>query len=297
MIVGAGLAGLIAAHIFPRMPLAEASPEPRQSHRALLRFRSTAVAEVVGIEFRPVVVRKGIWADGGWCAPSIREANRYSQKVIGRLIDRSIWNIEPSTRYVAPEDLYDRMIESVGSRVSWGLSFDFGTSPEPVISTAPMDVATRALGIDPGVTFSRASITVRRYRVPRSDVFQTVYYPTDQHTLYRASITGDLLICEFAGEPAGAWEGDLEESFWLPPETTPVEGTNQAYGKIAPINEEVRKSLISKLTRDHAVFSLGRFATWRNILLDDVVHDAFVVKRLMTSTEYERRLYEAVRTI
>jgi len=34
------------------------------------------------------------------------------------------------------------------------------------------------------------------------------------------------------------------------------------------------------------VYSLGRYATWRNILLDDVYHDINVIKQLMDSDGY-----------
>jgi hypothetical protein len=45
-----------------------------------------------------------------------------------------------------------------------------------------------------------------------------------------------------------------------------------------------------RLTHEHNVFSLGRFATWRNILLDDVVDDIVQVKRLLkSSSAYDLR--------
>ena len=104
-IVGAGLAGLIAAHAWPQATVLEAAPKPRAGHRALLRFRSEAVGRLTGIEFRRVTVRKGIWADGAYQHPAIRWANLYAQKVVNRLAgDRSIWNLETSERFIAPED-------------------------------------------------------------------------------------------------------------------------------------------------------------------------------------------------
>ena len=43
----------------------------------------------------------------------------------------------------------------------------------------------------------------------------------------------------------------------------------------------VRKELIHRLSMEANVYSLGRFATWRNILLDDVVEDARRIQRMM----------------
>jgi hypothetical protein len=290
MIVGAGLAGLIAAHAFPRHSIVESQPEPRQVHKALLRFRTAAVGELTGIEFVPVRVHKGLWLDGRWQSPNIRAANLYSQKVLGKLLDRSIWNLESQTRYIAPEDFYERLIEQARQRITWGVQCDFLSSRQPLINTAPLPVVASALGWDLGLEFHRAAITVQRYHVRGAKVYQTVYFPSADHTLYRASITGDLLICEFAGAAEGNWINDALDAFALPVSIEPLESVSQNYGKIAPVDEAKRKAAIVRLTTERNIFSLGRFATWRNLLLDDVVHDITVIKRLLNATEYERRL-------
>ena len=71
MIIGAGLAGLITAHVFPRHKIFEASPEPIEKHKAVLRFRSDAIGRLTGIDFKPVTVRKEIFFDGKRAEPSI----------------------------------------------------------------------------------------------------------------------------------------------------------------------------------------------------------------------------------
>jgi hypothetical protein len=53
-----------------------------------------------------------------------------------------------------------------------------------------------ALGIETDLEFQRAPIHVARYRVPKCAVYQTVYFPRPETSVYRASITGDLLIVE-----------------------------------------------------------------------------------------------------
>lgn len=290
MIVGAGLAGLIAAHAFPNYEIVEAAEGPKANHRAVLRFRGTAVSSLTGIEFRPVTVRKGIWEDGGWVSPNITSANAYSRKVIDRLVDRSIWNLESVTRYIAPENFYERLLEHSQSRITWGEEYDYSLHSEtPVISTAPMPVVMDSLRKEKE-GFSSAGITVKRFRIPKCDVFQTVYFPDDDHSMYRASITGNLLICEFIGEAWGDWEIDVAESFGIS-DLEKLEDARQNYGKIAPINEEYRRYVVAELTDKKNIYSLGRFATWRNILLDDVANDITVIKRLITNnTKYERRM-------
>jgi hypothetical protein len=298
MIVGAGLAGLIAAHAIPDVPIYEASIEPREGHKALLRFRSDAVARLTNIDFDAVQVHKGIWFNpkGGWVNPSIEVANLYSTKVLGKLLSRSIWNLDPVTRYIAPPDFYERLVSQVAARIEWGFNVDFAESkdlPTATISTAPLNVVANALGIDHQIDFKRAAITVERYRIPNCDIYQTVYFPTPHHSLYRASITGDLLILEFVGEPYGTYSLDVQNAFALPANLHEMESlgrVTQKFGKIAPINNDKRKALIGHLSSDYNIYSLGRFATWRNILLDDVVNDISVIKRLTTMDRYEQRL-------
>lgn len=296
IIIGAGLAGLLAAHAWPNAQVFEADSEPRMNHAALLRFRGDAVSKLVGIEFRRVRVHKGIWLDGAYVEPSIRAANMYSRKILaGRVADRSIWNIAASDRWVAPESLYEELVENIGKRVFWGAPFDLaGFSARRradaklnAISTAPLPVAMKELmpALAADVTFERAPITVDRFRLSRTDVFQTVYFPTPAHSAYRASITGDLLIVEHAGAAAfGEWLNEVVEAFNIHGSVSPIGTVKQSYGKIAPINDSLRKRLLFSLTHEHGIYSLGRFATWRNILLDDVVDDIAVVKRLMRSS-------------
>jgi hypothetical protein len=291
IIIGAGLAGLLAAHAWPRSQVVEASPSPRAAHAALLRFRGEDVSKLTGIEFRKVRVRKGIWSEGGYRAPSIRLANLYAQKVLGAIGgDRSIWNIEPVDRYIAPESFYDQLVDNVGARIQWASPVGFTGWEVPLISTAPLPHVLTATGLNPGseVSFNSAPITVLRGRVPGADVFQTVYFPDSETGLYRASITGDLVIAEFVeGERSLGIEA-MGRAFALRHEVEWGDLVNQRYGKIAPIPDLLRKQLLYRLTVENHVYSVGRFATWRNILLDDVVNDLAMVRRLMRSSDYDK---------
>lgn len=287
-IVGAGLAGLIAAHAWPQARVVESSAAPAQLHQALLRFRSEDVANLTGIEFKKVLVRKGIWAHGQFTAPNIRLANLYSLKCLGVAHgDRSIWNLDPVERYIAPPDFYDRLISNVGGRIEWGAPFDFSASNGPVVSTAPMPVTTQALGIETAaLKFTRAAITVQRYRVPGARLYQTVYFPEDGLGVYRASMTGDVLIVESMHEVIDQSAlCTVLTAFGLAfSELISLGGVKQSYGKIAAIDDAKRKSLLFELTHHHDIYSLGRFATWRNILLDDIVTDIRHIKALLRSS-------------
>lgn len=308
MIVGAGLSGMIAAFVFPKECVLEERPESYVDHQAVLRFRSAAVSDLTGIPFRRVMVRKGIWFHGGWEGPSISLCNLYAQKTIGQLVDRSIWDIASVERYIAPADLHSRLAELIGKRIYWNQKADIegaATKRATVISTIPLPTILAALHREHTPTFTHAPIKTVRIQLKDADVFQTVYFPSPFHSLYRASVTGNLLICEFASDYYGTNElpgtikdaaGEVAAAFALPHLKEELEAASydfhsQQYGKIAPIDEDVRRALVLELTQKWNIYSLGRFATWRNLLLDDVVHDAAVIKRMMTaSSDYDRAL-------
>lgn len=294
-ILGAGLSGMIALNAWPHARVFEKRPySAEMAHKALLRFRSPAVGDALGIEFRKVRVHKGVWNGHAFVQPSILEANRYSEKVIGRLADRSIWNLDPVDRWIAPDDMMAQLLERMGNRIEWGHDVQALALERragiPVVSTIPMNVLMQVLdyhhSLSAPVEFKRAEIKVARWKIPGADVFQTVYNTDPRTGLYRVSITGDTLIAEAIGPVVWA---QAFEPFGLAPAQCEMLGeVSQSYGKIAPIDEGVRRSFMLAATQEHNVFSLGRFATWRNILLDDVLHDVAVIKRLMATDAYGR---------
>lgn len=298
IILGAGLSGLIAAALNPQAQIFEAGSKDAQSHRAVLRFRTSAVGDAIGIPFRKIRVNKGIWFDDEFCEPTIQLSNMYSYKVTGGYFDRSIWKLDAVDRYIAPEDFILRLIEQVGDRVSWNSPVTELPESRPIISTIPMnrvlDLANVVVAEKPEFKFS--PIRVQRFRIKNADVFQTIYYPSPATAAYRASITGDLLIVESVDDPVYA-AVDMDEilrSFGVLLNHAPVKAIDvthkQSYGKIAPIDEQFRRFVVEHLSQKHAIYSLGRFATWRNILLDDVLQDLNVIKRLMNADSYTRKL-------
>lgn len=298
IIIGAGLAGLIAAHAWPQCRVLEVAPRPTSGHQALLRFRTDAVARLTGIDFRKVRVHKAIWSEGRYTPTTIRAANMYSAKVLGRLAgDRSIWNLDPVDRYIAPDDFHAQLLAAVGDRVEWGAEADFRPIGAPYISTAPLPTVLASVGCESPEIFRRAPITVVKFAIEGADVFQTVYFPDAETPMYRASITGSTLIVEAMDTPVALHD-------WLPrakvlmqrafgiciEQMRYLSAVEQRYGKIVPLEDVARKRLLFALTQQHDIYSLGRFATWRNILLDDVVDDIAVIKRLLRSDAYAARL-------
>lgn len=292
-IIGAGLSGLIAAHAWKQAEVFESSPAPRESHKALLRFRTDAVGKLVGIPFRKVRVHKAIFSQGLFKEPNILLANQYAIKTTGGISgDRSIWNMEAVDRYVAPTDFYDQLTHAVRSRIAYDVDgFDLATSRSniPIVSTAPLSITAAQFDVDMWeAKLSRQPICVARYNID-ADVFQTVYFPDPGTPIYRASITGNVFIVESMGlyddvhlltalRPFGLRSIDLKQKHVV----------SQQFGKIVDIDARLRKNVLYALTRRHNVYSLGRFATWRNILLDDVVKDIGVIDAMLGASEYER---------
>lgn len=293
IICGAGLGGLIAATQFRQAAIFEKAECPTETHRALLRFRSDAVAKATGIEFKKVRVHKAIVdRQGIRMTPTLKDMNLYSMKVTGQLSNRSIQDLSPVDRWIAPMDFYAQLINDVGHRVHYGVNI---SSPKeftgecPVISTLPMSIFAKALGED--IEFKRAPITVMRFDIEGCDLYQTVYIPDPTTSIYRLSLTGPTVIVEAVDEVSKREVAEILQTMGI---SSPLRSqstvTQQRYGKISTIDEEKRKALIIRLTSEHNIYSLGRFATWRNILLDDYIKDIEQIRHMLRFGSYHKHL-------
>lgn len=281
VIGGAGLSGMIAAQVFPDIPIIEQRTEP-QAHAGVLRFRSGIVSDLTGIPFRKVQVRKAIYQDDGlFDTCDARMANLYSYKVAGAITPRSIWDLSPCYRYVAPPGFYALLCERNAHRIRWGANVF--NMQGPIISTVPLPHALhRFVPESDRSVFLSASIWTATYSIPNCDVHQTIYFPDDDTCVYRASITGDELIIEASNPIVINDVMHVLHAFginWAG--TVFVSESTRNYGKIVPIDNALRREFIRELTEAHGVYSLGRFATWKNILLDDVVTNARKVQSMI----------------
>lgn len=308
-IFGAGMAGLLAANMLRRYNpvVLEKQPGLPNNHKAVLRFRSPAVSNATGIPFKEVVVNKAIW-DGErlHTEPNLALANRYSFKVIREIHQRSIWNLAPSKRWIAPYNFIELMAKNVEIYYDAPLD-DFSNNLADVgISTMPMGVAMRMSDVLNIPTFTSKPVwTVNATMTePLFHVNQTIYNCDLNSAWYRGTIQDNTVILEFANmialEDVKDYihefvsiliEGKVMRKYWEESSSyISVSLGKIQHGKIIPIDEKVRKDFIFTLTQKHNVFSLGRFATWRNILLDDCVQDVTKIEKLIFSGDYERRM-------
>ena len=289
-IIGAGLSGLLAASQFPEARIYEKqSRETIKSHKALLRFRSDKIGRALGITFKEVTVHKAIWSEGKFIQPNPKVCNQYSLKVAGTIEDRSIWNIDTCKRWIAPENLHELLLERFKDRIEWGVEDPILLKGTKVISTIPLDHTLNICekrSVEADYNFSKQTITVRRYRVSESSVYQTIYFPDEEIGAYRASLSGNMFVVEWSKNDYDEVIEEIANCFGIK-DATDIDSTTQTLGKITHFNDTERKHLIYKLSRDYGIYSLGRFAIWKNILLDDVWQDIEVIKKLINKDSYE----------
>jgi hypothetical protein len=296
-IVGAGLAGLLAASILARrgekVVVVEAQDELPNNHSALLRFRTPLVGETVGIPFRRVKVVKYALP---WRNP-VADALAYAEKNLGEYRSDRSAGLAPEIvdRWIAPPDLVARMYNvAVNSRVSFvfGTKYEFGPA-WPVISTMPMPALMDALYYDgPRPEFSYVSGVNVRAKIEGCDAYVSIAVPDPALPFSRVSITGDELIIEIpriTELTTFAKHACVESAVELLgigiDRISSVTVSLQTYSKIAPIDDQARQTFIFwASTIQRRSFSLGRFATWRpGLLMDDLINDVHVIERLMDS--------------
>jgi len=302
-IIGAGLAGLLAAHMMPEAEIFEANEKLQRNHYAVLRHRSAKISVATGIPFKEIDVIKSIWFDNQHTEPNIKICNLYSRKVANMVAKRSIWSASNldwgCSRYLAPDNFINKLAAPIMDRIH----FDYKVSGqelkeddgEPVISTIPLPVLADLLGVEkPKMRHTTTPIVVKRYRVPAVGVYQTIYYPELHNPIYRATLHDNLLIAEGLEEDSRMptkWRETLSASFGMDPDDMIPAGTHsQKYGKIVPIDDKFRKSFILHATMKYNIWSLGRFATWRNILLDEVHDDVLKIKGMLSQHKYDIKL-------
>lgn len=290
-IIGAGLAGLIAGSSYQNVPILEPMSEIKR-HKALLRFRSPDIGDAVGIPFKKVKVYKGIW-DGDRHVPlSPRAISVYSLKVANNVSYRSIVNQEPEYRWIAPDDFQDRLIDMCQHRIEYNAEFDL-TDGQQTISTMPMPVLASKIGFKlemPSGSINRIYVTT--CIIDNCDVYMTNYNVNPNSTIYRTSITGNKLIVESMKPIRDDHIFNVFQSLGVSDAVISQFDMNQevSNGKLVSIDDRTRKGIILQATMKYNIYSLGRFAVWKNIVLDEVYEDLIKIKKFMNNP------YDFVRT-
>jgi hypothetical protein len=307
-IIGSGLAGLLAANMLRRhsVTVYEKQPELPNNHQAVLRFRDKGVSNQLHIPFREVKVFKACDEPD-----MIRAAIQYSFKCTRRYEVRSLIDLAPATRYIAPPDLIRLMADGVDIRLGCDGAKEMIMGDPHVISTIPMPALMDALSYPgPRPDFISTEGLVVKATITDCDLFMTRYYARPDVPWYRASVTGDQLIIEFSIHD-NVWRDDwLAESqikeiaadtvsavamdFGFDPlKIIDAKAHHTRYAKIGRLDAHDRalaEAFMVWATTEHRVYSLGRFATWRSgLLLDDLVGDILKIERWMGQSAFNIR--------
>jgi len=302
IILGAGLSGLLAARCLQQFKpiIVEKQPSLPNNHSALLRFRSNEIAQITGLPFKEVNVYKGVLTESGIITntPTIRDFNAYSIKVTGQVSERSIINLAPSKRYIAPGGLISTLSDNLNITYNMDAKDLVYTADGPIISTIPMPELMIMLEYPHAIPFQYKPIWTINIELANVDVYQTLYVPYIDSHPYRVSITGNKMTLEFATEPLEDHQELVEyymdlllpnwyhANVYIKSKALKL----QNYGKIIPVSDDKRQSFMMWATDNHNVYSLGRYATWRQILLDDLVKDLrLITKWIVQRNNYERR--------
>ena len=302
-IIGAGLAGLIAANVLRRhnpVVIEQQSSLPH-NHFAVLRFRSEEVSNATGIDFEKVTVRKGIWDGKNVCNEcTIPMANEYSHNAVGLIESRSCWDLTPTMRWVAPDDFIEQAAQGIDIQLGTPFSrmdHGAGSSEELVISTLPMNVAARMFSLEEitGDSFVNAIRPIYTINVMLKgvNVHQTIYNGSKDHSWYRMTIQGCILKIESSLPTTDCASLVALACFFFGIEgfapLSSIEQVKLPFGKMSSIDETIRHRTICALTDNFNIYSLGRLATWRpKVLLDSIPGDVAQILQIRQS-EYKRK--------
>jgi hypothetical protein len=308
IIIGSGMSGMLASiansQTSPCLFEASDSAVGMGSHLAVMRFRDERVPMMLGSEYFKVRVTKAIFYHNTiykQCTPQFN--NLYSIKTSNHLGVRSISNLEDAERFVIKDTSSIRFetskvfyshrlvrLECEGAsnfavfqhqdkEVRVGYDFCISTIPLNCIATAAKLAGdTSAFKCSP-VWITKCLLGIS------SSVYQTVYFPSPETAAYRASLEGKPLTIESvdAIKPE-----DLElvaRALGLTPSlySTTTLNRKRPMGKIIPVEDDFRKSLVCELTDKWSVYSLGRYAIWKSIRSDEVIGDIEMIKKMMHS--------------
>jgi hypothetical protein len=319
VIIGGGLAGAMAFNYFRRFnpELYEAKKEP-EKHRAILRIKDSQVGVILGCPMKEIEAERTAYYGGKLNSKAnITASNQYSIKVSDSIKKRSISNLGKVKRFIM-----DGKINLKGSvfgaklyrmtEVGKMLYFSGNSSKQNCfvnydicINTIPLPSLLQIGGInlsekfDLQNTFKSQQIFVLSYGISIDvDVCQTIYFPEPEYNIYRASIENKRLIIESVDLEPNIDEIMLVEKLFglnLFNVTIFKDGCLSIlpFGKIINMDNDIRRLIILKLTERYNIYSLGRYATWKSIRLDDLVSDLKRIENMIAvsniKNEYNRR--------
>lgn len=309
-IIGAGIAGAVASGYFSSSsPDVYESSNPDNSklnkHKAVMRIRDPRIGMILGADMKEVDVYKQCLSNKKlYWESDIRMRNLYSKKVNGCISAGSISDLGKVKRYILLNFELSNVV--YGAKVvkfkkdSHSFYLEKENKQEIVdydfcISTIPMFDLLKMVDAEIPEKFSWKDIYVTRMEVPiKSEVHQTIYVPEEEYCCYRVTLEGQEMIFESINSAPGEEEiEELSNYFGIADSrSAPKKQYTQKMGKIIPIDDEIRRTLILTLTEKYGIYSLGRFSVWKKLRVDDLIPDLDRIRRMMKISD-TRRKYES----
>lgn len=326
IIIGAGISGLIAFNFFKKYnPVIIEKNTEREfglnNHSALFRIKDSRIPLLLGLNARKISISKSIYSSREFHEkPTIKMANEYSIKTNGTISKRSILNeSDNGIRYlINKEELIKEFIKRYKYHCHFGCKLinienkmitvdikDKGLQNfnyNNCINTTRVDNLLQLTGNKLKVTnknFKILPIYTANIKLKiKCNVNQTVYIPDRDEIIYRMTLQENKLIIEgtktiifgdiisLSNSIFGLRECDFDFNS--------LKYEEMKQGKIREIEENNRRNIIFNLTKNYHIYSLGRFAIWKNITTNDLMQDCEIIERFInfsdTSGSYDKML-------
>lgn len=296
VIIGAGIAGAVAAGALssyqPEVYDGAKDEQQSRKHKAVMRLRDASISRYLGVGTTKIQVYKAIAVEGSiQLASDARLNNMYSLKTYGMLGARSLGSTGLVDRFIMDDDFsikgvhYDSWLMGIeGGKLSFAGVGAHGVEYDVCISTIPMPVMLKACGLSSRLSFEHLPVFVYRgmLTVP-STVHQTLYFPSDNTPIYRATIQNEGVIIESMSSLAPVDISSVMRCFGLRQHHYTMDAMphKQEMGKMLPVDDTMRKRHILELTEKFGIYSLGRFAIWKSIRADHLVQDIELIKAMI----------------
>jgi len=304
-VIGAGIAGLIAEGAMLKTfgnDIAVFDDKPKKGlsdgHKAVMRLRDRSIKEYVNCDLKKIKAQKAILHKGVlYDRPNLLLNNLYSLKAYGSLGNRSLSSLGDVDRYLI-SNIRANDINYIKEKVyiilkdkKLVLESESKYDYDICISTVPMPALLKMCGLKYHVKFDYRPIFVTRAKLNiRSNIHQTLYFTDSRSTIpYRMTIQDEDVIAESMFGATDMYNSI--EQFGLNRNHIidgTIDITKQDFGKIEPIDDNLRRRILMDLTDEFGIYSLGRFATWRSLRIDQVVED---VKKIIMLIKVKHKAY------